>query len=427
MKERMEALAKKRHAGGTEEEKQPRKKRAKANKEKDGEKKDGYESGDSYDSATFQRTRDDDDFIDADDEDPDALKELYAEQHFDDERPEGEDSDDEKAKKKKAKGSRKSVGGGVDKINLDDVGDENADASSALVMAVKRMAKKKKEVKKLPELELEATEFLKEMDAAADADDENIANRKPATKKLVMLPKVLEMLARKDLQRPFLDLDLLSVLKRWVQPLPNGSLGNVTLRKAIFDAIAGMTGDNGVNSTDLKRSGFGKVTMALYMHKSETPQMKKLLKGLIDQWSRPIFQKSGDMRDLEKIQAARGMNEGLARSAAASKSPSGGKRGKTEDELAKIISEGSKNTRDSGNNRVRVPYSKGFQYTVRPTNRTGDVSDKRNLVSASGRPSMGTDADKRNAISKRMLEKNRPINKQNMRSANISIEGRATK
>ena len=179
------------------------------------------------------------------------------------------------------------------------------------------------------------------------------------------------------------------------------------MRKAIFDAIAGMTGDNGVNSTDLKRSGFGKVTMALYMHKSETPQMKKLLKGLIDQWSRPIFQKSGDMRDLEKIQAARGMNEGLARSAAASKSPSGGKRGKTEDELAKIISEGSKNTRDSGNNRVRVPYSKGFQYTVRPTNRTGDVSDKRNLVSASGRPSMGTDADKRNAISKRMLEKNR--------------------
>eukprot|EP00804_Cyclotella_cryptica_P014247 CCRYP_005646-RA/>CCRYP_005646-RA protein AED:0.14 eAED:0.14 QI:0/0/0/1/0/0/3/0/413 len=413
MKERMEALAKKRHAGG-----KPRKKRSKPDKESGGDKKaEGYESGDSYDSATFKRTKDDDDFIDADGEDPDALKELYAEQHFDDERPDGSDSEDE-AQKKKSK----------------DVGDETADATSALVAAVKRMAKKKKETKKLPELELEATEFLKEMDAAADADDQSIANRKPATKKLGMLPKVLETLAKKDMQRPLLDLDLLSVAKRWVQPLPSGSLGNVTLRKAIFEAIAMMTGENGVNSGDLKRSGFGKVTMALYMHKSETPAMKRLLKSLIDQWSRPIFQKSGDMRDLEKIQAARGLNEsgslvGIARSAASQRkhSPGGSKHGKTEDELAQIISEGSKNARESGNNRVRVPYSKGFQFSVRPTNRTGDVSDKRNLVSASGKVSMGADGEKRNALSKRMMEKNRPVNKQSQRSANISIEGRAAK
>eukprot|EP00804_Cyclotella_cryptica_P014246 CCRYP_005646-RB/>CCRYP_005646-RB protein AED:0.04 eAED:0.14 QI:0/0/0/1/0/0.33/3/0/526 len=424
MKERMEALAKKRHAGGSTD-----------GTESGGDKKaEGYESGDSYDSATFKRTKDDDDFIDADGEDPDALKELYAEQHFDDERPDGSDSEDE-AQKKKSKGSRKSAGGGLDKINLDDdVGDETADATSALVAAVKRMAKKKKETKKLPELELEATEFLKEMDAAADADDQSIANRKPATKKLGMLPKVLETLAKKDMQRPLLDLDLLSVAKRWVQPLPSGSLGNVTLRKAIFEAIAMMTGENGVNSGDLKRSGFGKVTMALYMHKSETPAMKRLLKSLIDQWSRPIFQKSGDMRDLEKIQAARGLNEsgslvGIARSAASQRkhSPGGSKHGKTEDELAQIISEGSKNARESGNNRVRVPYSKGFQFSVRPTNRTGDVSDKRNLVSASGKVSMGADGEKRNALSKRMMEKNRPVNKQSQRSANISIEGRAAK
>lgn len=437
MKERMEALAKKRHAAGGDGvgggSKEPRKKRSKPDQESGGEKKaEGYESGDSYDSATFKRTKDDDDFIDADGEDPDALKELYAEQHFDDERPDGSDSEDEGGKKK-SKGSRKSSGGGLDKINLDDdVGEETADATSALVAAVKRMAKKKKETKKLPELELEATEFLKEMDAAADADDQSIANRKPATKKLAMLPKVLETLAKKDMQRPLLDLDLLRVAKRWVQPLPSGSLGNITLRKAIFETIAMMTGENGVNSGDLKRSGFGKVTMALYMHKSETPAMKRLLKNLIDQWSRPIFQKSGDMRDLEKIQATRGINEsgslvGIARSTQRKPSPGETKHGKTEEELAQIISEGSKNTRDSGNNRVRVPYSKGFQFSVRPTNRTGDVSDKRNLVSASGKVSMGVDGEKRNALSKRMMEKNRPVNKQSQRSANISIEGRTVK
>eukprot|EP00956_Cyclotella_meneghiniana_P035644 scaffold116706_cov32-Cyclotella_meneghiniana.AAC.1 len=243
------------------------------------------------------------------------------------------------------------------------------------------------------------------------------------------------MLARQDLQRPFLDLDLLSVLKRWVQPLPSGKLGNVTQRKAVFDAVAGLSsGENGINSSDLKRSGFGKVTMALYMHKDETPAMKKLLKGLIDQWSRPIFQKSGDMRDLEKVQAARARsNEGFAssRNSASPQKLTGKQQQRADnnrDDLAQIITEGSKNARDNGNNRVRVPYSKGFQYTVRPTNRTGDVSDKRNLVSASSQQGkQGMEGDKRAAIAKRMLEKNRPMNKQNVRSANISIEGRATK
>eukprot|EP00956_Cyclotella_meneghiniana_P030655 scaffold77950_cov72-Cyclotella_meneghiniana.AAC.1 len=446
-KERMDALAKKRHADDTNNTAavtEPRTKRSKKDKKSDDNNKsatDGNASDDdSYNSATFQRTKDDDDFIDADDEDPDALKELYAEQHFDDERPDGSDSENDestnnKKKKKKSSSGRTTGGGGLDKIKIDeDITDENADATSALVMAVKRMAKKKKNVKKLPELELEATEFLKEMDAAADDDDVNISNRKPATKKLAMLPRVLEMLARQDLQRPFLDLDLLSVLKRWVQPLPSGKLGNVTQRKAVFDAVSGLSsGENGINSSDLKRSGFGKVTMALYMHKDETPAMKKLLKSLIDQWSRPIFQKSGDMRDLEKVQAARARsNEGFA-SSRNSVSPQKSSTAKQKqqhnrDDLAQIITEGSKNARDNGNNRVRVPYSKGFQYTVRPTNRTGDVSDKRNLVSASSQQGKSSlEGDKRAAIAKRMLEKNRPMNKQNVRSANISIEGRATK
>ncbi|KAL7472087.1 hypothetical protein ACHAXS_012411 [Conticribra weissflogii] len=452
MKERMEALAKKRAAAdgsGTAESapyhgkdaKEPKKKRPKTDgKSKGGEGKDGkeggYESGDSYDSVNFQRTKEDDDFIDADDEDPDALKELYAEQHFEDERPDGSDSENEegggKGKKKKGKGSGGGRGGGkggLDKLS-DDEGDvdETADATSALKAAVKRMAKKKKEAKKLNELEDEARAFLEKMTEAADADDASIAARKPATKKLAMLPQVLEMLAKKDMIRPLLDLELLSVCKRWVQPLPNGSLGNVTLRHRIIEAISGLTGETGVNASDLKRSGFGKVVMTLYMHKSETPAMKKMLKNSIEQWSRPIFQKSGNMKDLERVQASR-RDRGLvgislaqkqmqSGSGSASKAAAGGK---TEDDLNNIISGRSKAANEIGNNRVRVPYSKGFQFTVRPMDRTGNVADKRNLVSAS------KDNDKRNALSKRMTEKQRPTNKQGQRSANISIEGRAVK
>jgi len=458
MKEKMEELAKKKRQaanGGVDASEQPRRKRKKATKEggegeEGGDTKKGYESGDSYDSTTFARTKEDDDFIDADDEDPEALKELYAEQHFDDERPEGYDSEEEERKKKasSAAGGRKKKtsggGGGVDKISLSD-DEDGPSASAALKDAVRRMQRKKKEVKKLPQLEQEATDFLRKMDAAADADDESIAAKKPALKKLGMLSEVMEMLAQKDLQRVLLDLDLLMVCKRWVQPLPpdGKTLGNLTVRRRIIESLGGMTGENGINSSDLKRSGFGKVVMALFKHKSETPEMKKMLKAMIEQWSRPIFQKSGNLRDLERAQMVRGMNEmgslvGIARQQAqqasgqkSAKEARGGRGGRAtnEDDLAQIINNGSKNSTDIGNNRVRVPYSKGFQYSVRPADRTGDVSDKRNLVSAkAARSSMGREGDNsKDSLQKRMLNKARPVNKQSQRSANISIEGRVVK
>lgn len=453
MKEKMEELAKKKRQaanGGVED--QPRRKRKKATKGGEGEEGDtkkGYESGDSYDSATFARTKEDDDFIDADDEDPEALKELYAEQHFDDERPEGYDSEEEERKKRAAASGKKkksSGGGGVDKISLSD-DEDGPSASAALKDAVRRMQRKKKEVKKLPQLEQEATDFLRKMDAAADADDESIAAKRPALKKLGMLSEVMEMLAQKDLQRVLLDLDLLMVCKRWVQPLPpdGKTLGNLTVRRRIIESLGGMTGENGINSSDLKRSGFGKVVMALFKHKSETPEMKKMLKAMIEQWSRPIFQKSGNLRDLERAQMVRGMNEmgslvGIARQQAQQQQQASGQksakarggrggRAANEDDLAQIINTGSKNSTDIGNNRVRVPYSKGFQFSVRPADRTGDVSDKRNLVSAkAARSSMGREGDNsKDSLQKRMLNKARPVNKQSQRSANISIEGRVVK
>lgn len=371
------------------------------------------------------------------------MKELYAEQHFEDERPDEYDSEEEKKAKKMAAGRKTSQGAGLDKISLsDDEGGEGESASNALKAAVRRMQRKKKEVKKLPELEEEGMAFLKQMEEAADLDEESIKNKRPGLKKLGMLQQVMDMLARKDMTRVLLDLELLSVCKRWIQPLPNGTLGNVTLRRRIMECISGMSGENGINPHDLKQSGFGKVVMALYMHKSETPEMKKMLKGTIEQWSRPIFQKSGNMRDLERAQRARGMNEtgslvGLARAHQMEekqeerrRSRGSARRGKTEDDLAHIISKGSKSATEAGNNRVRVPFSKGFQYSVRPENRTGDVSDKRNLVSAKAAAAVGPgfrESEKRDAISKRMIEKNRKTNKQGQRSANISIEGRAVK
>jgi len=436
-KERLEALrAKKRAAegGGTKPAAVATAGDDAGEKKKPGE--DGYQTGDSYGSETFIRTKEDDDFIDAEDEDPDALRELYAEQHFDDERGEGTDSEDERARQKGGKGSGKGRKKGPDALSDDELnGDEIPD--NPIMAAVHKMKKKKKKPKKLSELEDEAKEFLTRMQMAADDDDVAVKERRPATKKLAMLNETLDVLARKDLTRPLLDMDLLMVAAAWVRPLPNGQLGNVTVRSKLLQAIGQMSGENGITAGDLKRSNFGKVVMKLYMHKQETPDLKRQHKALIEQWSRPIFQKSGNMRDLEKVQESRGASgtggiAGIARAQAMARSRGAAEAagaasaaaaagisddGKSKD-LSAFISRGSESTRDLGNNRVRVPFSKGFQYSVRPTAKTGNVQDKRTYVTSV--------KDNRETLHKKMLDKSRPVSK-NQRSANISIEGRPTK
>jgi transcription factor SPN1 len=404
-KERLEALANRHRAKDAPAPSERRKK----DKSDGGEKPDGYISGDSYDSTDIQRTKEDDDFLDTTGEDAEAVNELYADQHFDDERP---DRDDEPKKKKRRHAA--------------DEGDEAVDGEldNPIMAAVHRMKKKKRQKKTFSEMEEEAKLFLGRMEIAWEEDEQSIVDRRPAVKKLAMLSDVLEMLTRRDIQRVLLDLDLLSVCKRWVQPLKNGTLGNLTVRQRLLAAIANMTGETGTTAADLKRSEFGKVVMSLAMHKSETPAMKRQLKSLIEQWSRPIFQKSGNMRDLERVHGSRGEG-GLAalsrqqmhatKMTQAAKARSQGER----QDIQSLITTGKKGGGESGITRVRVPFSKGFSYSVRPASQSTmeNPADKRR-----GGPAK----DNRGKLSKRMVEKGRVVSK-NQRSANISVEGRPTK
>lgn len=381
-------------------------------------RQDGYGSEDSYNSAEYVRTKEDDDFIDTEGDDQDAVAELYAEQNFDDERGEAME---ESAKKKKIKGAG-SNRGRSERQELE----AEADEDNPIMQAVNKMKRVKRVAKKFGELEAEAKPFLERMEQAADDDDEAVAQKRPALKKLSMLNEVCDTLVRRDLQRALLDNDVLSICKRWIQPLPNGTLGNVTVRQRLTQTISTMTGETGISAHDLKRSDFGKVIMSLYMHKNETPAMKRQLKSLIEQWSRPIFQKSGNMRDLERVHHGRGAAglSGISKRQQEMATPKAAPvlaahRGGKDQDLNSLIKSGSMGKTESGINRVRVPFSKGFQYSVRPMNRTSGAVDKR-------RGQSGTTQDSRGKIGKRMMEKGRTVSK-NQRSANVSVEGRVAK
>ena len=384
----------------------------------------GYDSETSMNSAEFVRNQADNDFIDTEGDDADALNELYAEQHFDDD--DAEAMEDRGINKKKISG----VGSSRGRSERQEL-EAEADEDNPIMQAVNKMKRKKKTAKKFSELEDEAKPFLARMERAADLDEEAVAQKRPALKKLQMLTEVCDMLARRDISRVLLDMDILAVCKRWIQPLPDGSLGNVTVRQRLLQAIGLMEGENGITPNDLKRSEFGKVVMTLAMHKDETPNMKRQLRGLIEKWSRPIFQKSGNMRDLERVHQNRGATglAALSRMHAQDRGTTSGNaslnarsthRGGKDQDLNSLIKSGSKGKTESGINRVRVPFSKGFQYSVRPQDRVGGTTDRMRTTGPGG------GNDKRSGLSKRMLEKGRKVAK-NQRSANISIEGRATK
>ena len=405
-RQRLELLAKKK--GGVAS-KSPEAKSKSNRSEGSGKKgEDGYDSEDSYDSGKFERTEEDDNFIDTAGEDADAVNELYSEQYFGDDRPDREH--------KKTKGKKRR--------NNDDEAIEDNGKGNPIMDAVERMKKKKREKKNLSEVEDEAKMFLHRMDAAADEDETAIAERRPATKKLSMLNEVCDMLKRRDVQRILLDLQLLKVCKRWIQPLPNGTLGNITVRQRLLDAISKMTGETGITLSDLKQSEFGKVVMILFKHRSETPAMKRQLKELVDNWSRPIFNKSGNMRDLERVHGSRGA-DGLAalsrqHQAVSQQSDRDKKRASAQNQdFHSLIESGKKAGAESGCNRVSVPFSRGFAFSVRPESRASASPVKRNTPS-------GTPKDNRSNLTKRMVEKSRTVNK-NQRSANVSVEGRVTK
>ncbi len=386
--------------------------------EKDGEK--GYDSGDSYNSAQYVRTQEDDDFIDTRGEDEDLVAEYYADQHFEDERP--DELEEMEVKERKRGGKR---GGSSKKRGPDQLSEKDKkDKENPISMAVERMKKKKKVEKPFQEMLQSAQELITRMQDAAKEDDRSLKERKPGLKKLQMLPEVLDAMIDTKMMRPLLESEFLSVAKIWIQPLKDGSLGNVTLRQKMIDGIISMNRE--IDNDDLKRSNFGKLIMALYKHKKETPELKNKHKALIEQWSRRIFGKEGDMRNTGGAPMGRGDRGlvGIARAQAAaaasseSRSAKRGSGGINDGDLGSILSKGVKQARDMGRNRVRVPYSKGFQYSIRPENKTGDVADRKTRIS--------NVKDQRESLHKKILEKNKRAPK-NARSANISIEGRPAK
>ncbi|KAG8053458.1 hypothetical protein GUJ93_ZPchr0001g29517 [Zizania palustris] len=162
--------------------------------------------------------------------------------------------------------------------------------------------KKKKNDRPRADIGLIVEQFIAEFEVAAEEDANLNRQSKPAINKLVKLPLLIDVLSKKNLQQEFLDHGVLTLLKNWLEPLPDGSMPNMNIRTAVLKLLSDFPIDleQYDRKEQLKKSGLGKVIMFLSKSDEETTSNRKLAKELVDKWSRPIFNKSTRFEDMRR-------------------------------------------------------------------------------------------------------------------------------
>jgi hypothetical protein len=189
--------------------------------------------------------KDDEDFIDGEDDLADVLGEYDQDgQNFDDERPPPEEEE----------GPRR--------------GGSNDDFFDQTLKALKTGRARAKLNLSAQEMEQVTQEVLYRMDKAYTDDMSSIKARRPALEKIKFVDSALHVMRKVQLQPMLLDFDVLSVrpcnvggsevarlskwiadscvwmqfIKKWIQPLDDGSLPNVGVRTKMLEMVNRMPG-----------------------------------------------------------------------------------------------------------------------------------------------------------------------------------------
>mmetsp|Transcript_13731 Transcript_13731/g.25286 ORF Transcript_13731/g.25286 Transcript_13731/m.25286 type:complete len:487 (+) Transcript_13731:26-1486(+) len=351
-----------------------------------------YDSGDEVVANAADAS-----FIDSDDDQEDIRKEYDAERQQFNDRPDGEfdRSDDEDGGGggtlgKKSKAASSSSGGGGGKI----------DAKSTNMIDQAILGSRKKRTKDMPaqDKQILVTALLEKMDDAwrRDMDALGADPPRPAVHKLAMLDKVERLLKQVALHETLLDFNVLEMARNWLQPWPSEdrsgrdlplakrTLPNLTLRARLYNCLQTMPIrpehlKNSERGGDGDRPGLGKVVIMLLQHPGETSDHKRQLKALLEEWSRHIFGKTKDFKQLPRTlreSASAGVGSG-----GAAKRPALKRSGSeaVDDYLGGNAAQDAVDT-----SRVVRPFRNGYDFKVKPSAPTleavkvGKMQNKKN-------------------------------------------------
>jgi len=389
------------------------------------EGKEGAEGGDgqtAYDSGSDVEENDADrSFLASDDDEEELAAEYRKEkQVFNDE---GGDDFSEDERPKKSKKSKKSSGSGPDKLSKEDQADVNNPIMKAVLATKRKRGKDMDDTDKITVV----TTLLEKMDQAKRDDDEARHHGMPALNKLKILGMVEKILGQRTLHEQLLDYDVLEMLRDWLEPMPREddqgremplarrTLPNLTLRVRLYKCLSAMP----ITPEYLKNSerggpGMGKIVMMLFKHPQETVDNKRLLQKLMEEWSRHIFKKTKDYKQLAQLEDPSGPVEGYA-SERRRQSLKRQDSGETDTLAASVGRAGARVERDSTSSRVQCPQSDGFNFKIRPQANVQPAKE----MGVGGR----SGSEKKQRLYKSIKEKSAPVHK-NARAKNASLEGR---
>lgn len=127
--------------------------------------------------------------------------------------------------------------------------------------------------------------IINEMRIAVHDDLKSNQNKEPAFAKLKLLPKVIGLLEKSYLHDQILEHEMLDAVRSWLEPLPDGSLPAINIRRALLQALQKMP----ITMDNLRECRLGRVIMFEYQCEKELPELRKIAGDLISQWTRPLL------------------------------------------------------------------------------------------------------------------------------------------
>uniref|UniRef100_A0A4W4HHP1 TFIIS N-terminal domain-containing protein n=1 Tax=Electrophorus electricus TaxID=8005 RepID=A0A4W4HHP1_ELEEL len=204
--------------------------------------------------------------------------------------------------------------------------------------------------------------MITKMTEAAEEDRTLNSQKKPALKKLMLLPTVVMHLKKQDLKETFIDSGVMTAIKEWISPLPDKSLPALKIREELLKILQELPS---VSQETLKMSGIGRAVMYLYKHPKESRPNKDLALKLINEWSRPIFGLSSNYKGMTREERQqRDLDQQIAPRRRLS---SGGQTPRRD--LEKVLTGEEKALRPGDPGfcaRARVPMPSNKDYVVRP-------------------------------------------------------------
>ena len=176
---------------------------------------------------------------------------------------------------------------------------EPQDDSRITNLMKKKRAKRSKVEETDEKDENAADQLIKEMDAAAKADEAANLARKPAINKLKLLDKVLKFMKVGRLKDIFIQMNGALVLQQWLKWLPDRSFPHAKIVTGLLRAIQEMD----IPPEQLEQYGLSLCVSTLEQHHGE-PEVRKLARSILDKWVREKYGIDTRWSSLERVEDA---------------------------------------------------------------------------------------------------------------------------